>query len=272
MRKIYIPLFLLLVASPQLFAQSRGKSVMNDPIPLAMFEATYAFHIPALDTRATYGVSHNVGGSFLYKTESNWLLKGNANFIFGNKVKGDRIDVFGEGITTTHGEITGGGGLYSEFSIDQRGLHVQAELGRLFPFGPNPNCGFFVQVGLGYLYNRIRIDFESNTYNTPYVVYGDYKYGYDRMRGGPAVHLEAGYLLLSDSRITNVSLSLEMTYARTRDYRDYDFRVFTNPETGVMEPVGFTDPNKRYNDLYIGIRACWIIPTYQRQPEEFYYN
>ena len=47
---------------------------------------------------------------------------------------------------------------------------------------------------------------------------------------------------------------------------------FTNPETGHMEPVGYTDPHKRYNDLYYGIRVSWNIPTYQRQPAEFYYN
>ena len=103
-------------------------------------------------------------------------------------------------------------------------------------------------------------------YNTPYQVYGDYEYGYDRMRGGMATHLEAGYLYLGDNRITNFSLSFEVTYARTRDLRDYDFRVFD----GI--PVGYTDPNKRYNDLYYGIRLSWNIPTYQRQPEAFYYN
>ena len=58
---------------------------------------------------------------------------------------------------------------------------------------------------------------------------------------------------------------------RTHDLRDYDFRVFTNPETGVMEPVGYTDPTKRYNDLYYGIRVTWDIPTYERRPQEYYY-
>ena len=103
-------------------------------------------------------------------------------------------------------------------------------------------------------------------------MYGDYEYGYDRMRGGPAGHLEAGYLFLSDTRLLNFSVSLEVTYALSKDLREYDFRVFTNPETGHMEPVGYTDPHKRYNDLYYGIRVSWNIPTYQRQPAEFYYN
>ena len=271
MRKVLLPLLLLIGISLQVSAQ-RSKDIMKEPIPVAMFQVTYGFQIPGLDTRTDFGVSHTIGGSFCYKTESNWLLTANGNYLFGRNVKGDRISIFGEGITTEHGEIIGGEGSVAQFSINQRGFHFQAELGKLFPVGPNPNSGIFVQAGLGYLMNRIRIDFQHEMYNTPYMVNGDYKYGYDRMRGGPAFHLETGYLLLSDNRVTNLAVSLEATYARARHLRDYDFRVFTDPETGEMLPVGRTDPAQRFNFLYYGIRLTWIIPTYQRQPEEFYYN
>ena len=265
MRKVLLPLLLLIGISLQVSAQ-RSKDIMKDPIPLGMFQVTYAFHIPGMDLKTDFGVSHTIGGSFCYKTASNWLLTANGNYIFGSRLKGDRIDLFGEGITTVDGEIIGGEGSVAGFSVNQRGVHFQAEVGKMFSFGPNPNCGIFVQAGLGYLMNRIRIDFQREMYNTPYQMNDDYKYGYDRMRGGPAAHFEAGYLYLSDNRLTNFAVSLEMTYARTRHLRDYDFRVFD----GV--PVGYNDPNERFNHLYYGIRLTWIIPTYQRQPEEFYYN
>ena len=271
MRRIFLPLLLLLGITLPMAAQM-PKDIMKDPIPVAMFQVTYAFHMPGLDNRVLYGISHNIGGSFVYKTESNWLLTANANYIFGNKIKGDRIDIFGEGITTVDGEIIGGEGSVAGLWINQRGIHFQAEVGKLFPMGPNPNSGLFVQGGLGYLTNRIRVDYQQERLNPPYQVDNDYQYGYDRKRGGPAVHLEAGYLLLNDTRLLNLSISLEVTYARTRDLRDYDFRVFINPETGKLEPVGRTDPHKRYNDLYYGIRVTWNIPTYERQPQEYYYN
>ena len=271
MRKVFLSLLLLVVVGLNALAQT-SKDIMKDPIPVAMFQATYAFHFPAMDTKVLYGVSNNVGGGFVYKTESNWLFTANANVILGGKMKMDRVELFGEGITTDVGEIIGGAGSFATLQVTQRGLHIQGEVGRLFPFGPNPNCGFFVQAGLGYLHNRISVEYPVTLLNPPYQVDGDYRYGYDRMRGGPAAHFETGYLLLNDSRLLNLSVSLEVTYARTRDFRDYDFRVFTNPETGVMEPVGPTDPNKRYNDLYYGIRVSWNIPTYQRQPDEFYYD
>ena len=263
MRKIFISLLLLAGLAAQ---AQQPKDIMKEPIPIAMFQATYAFHLPAFDLKTDYGTSHTIGGSFVYKTASNWLLTANGNFIFGNQLKGDRIDLFGEGITTEVGEVTGGSGLYSTFAIYQRGMHFQAEVGKLFPIWPNPNSGIFVQVGAGYLSNWIKIDFDHNTNNTPYVVYEDYEYGYDRKRGGPALHFEVGYLYLGNSRIANFSVSLEATYARVRDHRRYDFRVFD----GV--PVGYLDPSKRYNDLYYGIRVSWNIPTYQRQPEDYYYN
>ena len=272
MRRIIIPLLFLFSLSFNALLAQPVKDIMKDPIPVAMFQATYAFHLPGLDNKDLYGISHNVGGGFAFKTENHWIWTANANFIYGTKCNVDRLEIFGDGITNDVGEIIGGAGSFATLELNQRGFHIQGEVGRLFPYGPNPNSGFFVQAGLGYLRNRIYVDYPVTLLNTPYQVDGDYQYGYDRMRGGPAVHFETGYLLLSDTRLLNVSIALEVTYARTRDLRDYDFRVFTNPETGVMEPVGPTDPNKRYNDLYYGIRVTWNIPTYQRQPEEFYYN
>ncbi len=270
MRKVFISLFLLLGIVANALAQ-QSKDIMKEPIPVAMFQVGYAFQLPALDTKDLYGITHNVGGGFVYKTASNWLLTANGNFIFGSRLNIDRMQVFGEGITTVDGEIIGSAGNISTFEVNQRGFHLQGQVGKLFSLGPNPNCGIFVQAGLGYLRTRIKVDYQQALLNTPYQVHGDYQYGYDRMRGGPAVHFETGYLLLNDTRLLNVSIALEVTYARTRDLRDYDFRVFTNPETGVMEPVGHTDPNKRYNDLYFGIRVTWNIPTYERQPQDFYY-
>ena len=270
MRKV-LSLLLLLGVSLPIVAQ-QPKDIMKEPIPVAMFQVTYAFQLPAFDTKVQYGFNHTLGGSFVYKTESNWLLTANGNFIFGSKMNQDRITIFGEGITTEFGEITGGSGSYSMFSVTQRGFHLQAEVGKLFPYGPNPNSGFFVQAGLGYLRQRTHIEYPYDEQNTPYAVFENYEYGYDRMRGGPAMHLETGYLYLSDTRLLNVSVSLEVTYARTRELRDYDFRVFTNPDTGVMEPVGYTDPNKRYNELYYGIRVTWDIPVYERKPQDYYYD
>ena len=66
MRKVFISLLLLLGVTLQVAAQM-PKDIMKDPIPVAMFQATYAFHMPGLDTKTLYGVSHDVGGGFAFK-------------------------------------------------------------------------------------------------------------------------------------------------------------------------------------------------------------
>lgn len=270
MKKYTFTLLFSLIAMFSGFAQT-PRHIDKEPISTAMFQVTYAALFPGLDTKIDYGFTNNVGGSFIYKTKSNWMFTANGNFVFGNKLKGDRIDLLGEGITTYEGEIIGGGGLVTALAFFQRGFHFQAEIGKLFPFKPNPNSGFFIQAGIGYLRNRIRIDYQIEAQNPPYPVMKDYQYGYDRMRGGLALHGEAGYLIMSNSRIYNFSVSLEVTYARTKSLRDFDFRVYYD-ENGEPQIKGYVDKDKRFNDLYYGIRVSWLIPTYQRQPEEFYYH
>ena len=62
MRKIFISLLLLLGVSLQLSAQ---KDIMKEPIPVAMFQATYAFQLPAFDTKTSFGVNSTIGASFV---------------------------------------------------------------------------------------------------------------------------------------------------------------------------------------------------------------
>ena len=269
MRKTTLTLFLMLATVTSVVAQT-PRNLSKEAIPVTMFQVTYAAQLPGMDTKTDFGFTNTIGGSVIYKSEGNWLFTANGNFIFGDKVKGSRIDLLGESITTVYGEVIGGGGLPTSLAFFQRGFHFQAEVGKLFALAPNPNSGIFVQAGLGYLRNRIRIDYMIEAQNTPYQLIDDYQYGYDRMRGGMALHGEAGYLIMSNSRVYNLSVSLEVTYARTKPLRDYDFRVFYD-ENGEPHIMGYNDKNKRFNDLYYGIRLSWMIPAYQRQPDAYYY-
>ena len=269
MRKTTFFLLFALVSMASVMAQT-PRNLKKEAIPATMFQVTYAAQFPGLDTKTDFGFTNTIGGSVIYKSESNWLFTANGNFIFGDKIKGSRIDLLGESITTVYGEVIGGGGLPTALAFFQRGFHFQGEVGKLFAFKPNPNSGFFVQAGLGYLRNRIKIEYMIEAQNPPYPLMNDYQYGYDRMRGGIAIHGEAGYLVMSNTRVYNFTASLEVTYARTKPLRDYDFRVFYDEE-GEPHIMGYNDKSKRFNDLYYGIRVSWMIPTYQRQPDAYYY-
>jgi len=271
MRRFFIITIVVFLTFNTAYSQEKLRDIKKEVVPTMMFGATYAALLPGLDTRTDFGFSNTIGGSAIYKTDNNWLFTFNGNMIFGNQLKGSRTDILGEGITTVNEEVIGGGGLPTALALFQRGALFQLEVGKLFAFKPNPNSGFFVQAGLGYLMNRIKIEYQIEAQNDPYCLIDDYQYGYDRMRGGMSFHAETGYMLMSDSKLYNFTVSLEVTYARTKHLRDYDFRVYYN-DNGEPYTIGYNDKNKRFNDLYYGIRISWMFPTYQRQPEAYYYN
>ena len=231
--------------------------IKREQISTWMFQATYAYQFPGQDTKVLYKDNNSIGGSVCFKSASNWIFSFNGNFISGNKVNITREELFGD-ILDSNGEIITGDGIYGSYALFERGAHFQLKAGKIFPvLSPNPNCGFFVQGGLGYLFNRVRTEFGSYA-SPPPAMAGDYPLGYDRMRGGFAWSGEIGYLFLSNSRVFNFSLSLEFVQAYTKSLRKWDFNLMKK------------DTNS-YIDQYIGIRAAIYIPTYKRKPAEFYY-
>lgn len=233
------------------------KDIKTDTISTWMFQFTYAYQFPGKDTKILYNNNNTIGGSIVFKTKSNWIFAFNGNYISGNSVNIDRKELFGD-ILDNNGEIITGDGIYGTYALFERGWHFQGKFGKIFPvLAPNPNCGFFIQGGLGYLFNRIRTEFGSYA-SPPPAMAGDYPYGYDRERGGFAWSGEFGYLFLSNTRALNFSLSVEFIQAYTHPLRQWDFNMMKK------------DTNT-YVDQYIGIRAAVYIPTYKRKPAEYYY-
>ena len=233
------------------------KDIKTEKISTWMFQATYAYQFPGRDTKVLYKNNHSIGGSVIFKSASNWLFSINGDYISGNKVNISREDLFGE-ILDNNGEIITGDGIYGSYALFERGAHFEARVGKVFPvLSPNPNCGFYVQGGLGYLFNRLRCEFGSYA-SPPPALAGDYLYGYDRMRGGFAWSAEFGYLFLSNTRLLNFSLGVEFTQAFTKSLREWDFNMMGSD-------------NKTYIDQYVGIKAAIYIPTYRRKPADYYY-
>lgn len=251
-RFFVLSLFVMLV-----YTASAQKDIKKECVPTLMFSATYAYQFPGADTKILYGNNSTIGASVLYKTDKNWLWTANGNFIFGDKINSSREDILGI-ILDNNGELITGDGIYGSYAMFQRGYHFQAQVGKVFSvLAPNPNCGFFVNAGLGYLMNRVRIEFSSSS-STPPNIDDDYKYGYDRMRGGFAYSGEFGYLYMSNSRVLNFSLSFEFIQSHTKSLREWDFNLMAKDL-------------KSYVDRYYGIRFAIYIPTYKRMPAEYYY-
>lgn len=253
--KLKTYLLLLMVIIP--FVLEAQKDITKDKVPTFMFQATYAYQFPGADTKVLYGNNSNVGAGIYYKNAKNWLFSVNGNFIFGDKLNASREDILGI-LLDNNGELITGDGIYGSYTMFQRGFSFQAKVGKVINvLAPNPNCGFFVSGGIGYLLNRIRTEFSSYA-SPPICLDDDYRYGYDRMRGGFAYSAEVGYLFMSNSRVLNFSLSFEFMQANTKPMRQWDFNL--------MGP-----DNNTYIDRYYGIRFAIFIPTYKRMPKDYYY-
>ena len=224
---------------------------------MVMFGARYSFQIPGADTRTLYGVNSTIGGSLTFKTTNNWFFRAEASYIFGNKLNITRDEILPNILTSTSELITGDG-IFGSLAFFERGWSLQGKVGKIIPIlSPNPNCGFFVEGGIGYLTNHIRI--ETSSYETtPPQVADDYARGYDRMRGGFAFSAEVGYIFLSNDRVKNAALSFEFVQGKTSSLRDYDFALMGHD-------------NNIYTDRYFGLKLSVFIPTYKRQPQEYYY-
>jgi hypothetical protein len=251
MRKLFLLIFLFSLIGMISQAQKR---VSDTTVSTVLFQATYAYQIAGGDLTEFFGNNSTIGGGVSYKTDKNWLFGAFGHFIFGDQVN-NRAEIF-KGISTAEGEVIDGNGLYTSLALFERGFHMQFKAGKLFNvLGPNPNSGIYVQAGLGYLTHRIRIETQFGT--APQLM-DDYALGYDRMRGGFAFSGEFGYLLMSNSRLLNLSIALEFTQVSAKSLRDYDFALMRKDD-------------KSYSDQYYGIRISWMIPTYKRAPQDYYY-
>ena len=128
-----------------------------------------------------------------YKTNKNWFLGFDANFMFGNQV---RVTGLFDDLVDSYGNITDINGDIAKVLVYARGFNANFAVGKVFPIlSPNKNSGIFVHAGMGYLLHRIRIETQDQV--VPQIEL-DYKKGYDRLTIGPNVHEVVGYSFMSN--------------------------------------------------------------------------
>jgi len=249
-RKFILLLATLLLSVPEIFSQV---NIRDSSIFTPLIYATYSYQFPGGDLAGQFGSNSSIGGGILFKTKSNWLIGAEGNYLFGQSVKNS--DSILKGISTHDGFLIDANGFYADLVYYERGYSFFAKVGKVIPLlAPNPNCGFTILAGAGYLEDKIRI---HNPGNTAPQLLGDYKKGYDRLNGGFALTGSLSYLYLSNTRLFNFSLGFDFVQAWTRPYRERDFST------------GMQDTRKLSSQFYT-IKVCWYIPLYRRAPKEFY--
>lgn len=249
MRKLYVSLLLIVLV----FTANAQVSVKDSAIAAPLLGFSFGYHQPGGDLYDRFGPHTDIGFSFLYKTKKNLLIGIHGSYLFSNNVKETGIL---DSLRDSNGFIINQNGQYAEVRLFERGWNIHAGIGKLFDvWGPNPNSGFFVYAGAGYLQHKIKIDDIGN--QSPQLA-GDYRKGYDRLTSGLAFTEMAGYIFLSNKRLVNFFAAIELTQGFTQSRRSWDFDLMRR------------DTQKRI-DLAYGVRAGWILPLYKKVPNEYYY-
>lgn len=224
-------------------------------LSIPMFYVTYAYQFPGGDMADRFGNNSSIGGGFQWKTGKNWIVGSEFLFLFGNKVKIEDDIMYN--LKTDNGYIISMSGNFTNYAIFERGYYISGRLGKLIPvISPNQNSGIVIMGSLGYFQHKVRIEVEKNT--APQLN-GDYKKGYDRLAGGFAISQFIGYMHIGDSRLLNFFGGVEIQEAWTKPKRDVNFDT-TKPDLIT----------NRF-DLLIGLKVGWVIPIFQRMPQEYYY-
>ncbi len=249
-RKLYFLLLLVFFLPTIVHSQV---NIRDSAIFTPLIYATYSYQFPGGDLAKRFGGNSTIGGGLMFKTKSNWIFGAEGNFIFGQSIKNS--DSLLLNISTPEGMIIDQNGYYAEIIYYERGYSILGKVGKIIPIlSPNPNCGFMITAGGGYLQNKIRI---SNPGNTAPQLQGDYKKGYDKLNRGWAVTGSLGYIFLSNTRLINFYLGFEFMQVWSRGVREFDF----SDEAKYSQ---------KYNSQFYGIKVCWFIPLYKRTPREYY--
>lgn len=231
------------------FAQSAKEEDKN--LPAYLVHINYGYQFPAADLADRYGSNSNIGLGVHYKTKNNWLLGVDGQFMFGKNIN----EGFASNLSTSSGLILGINGLYAELDAREQGLSLMGKIGRLFSMSKiNPNSGFTIMLGAGYLQHKIQIE-DRNTAVPQFQ--GEYRKGYDRLSSGLAFSQFIGYTHLSLNRRINFYIGVEATQAFTQGRRSIHFNTKA-------------DGTESRTDILFGPKVGWILTIYKEPSEGFY--
>ena len=162
------------------------------------------------------------------------------------------------GYTITNiNDIVGNGGQSIEYLLNERGFSARFQLGSIIKtfIKPNPNSGFFVLGGVGYLEHKIYIDVDNSRAS----YFSDHNLtGYDKKTSGLMLSGMFGYMYLSNSRGLNLYIGIEAVTAFTQNVRAWDF-------------VSNTQLNEKRIDIFFGPKFGIMAAIYKKGKKEIFY-
>ena len=242
-----------LFVSPSANAQ---RNMADSIIPSTWLVVNYGGGFTNADLADRYGYLNHIGIFAGYKTKKNWVFGLDAAYMFGSKV---RMTGIFDHLVDSHGNITDQNGDIAIVRALPRGFYANAVVGKVLPIlSPNPNSGIYVNFGVGYLLHKMRV--ETQDHVVPQLEL-DYRKGYDRMTTGINTSQFIGYALMANDSPINFYAGFYAQQGFTYNRRTINFDT---PDTPVSTDLRL--------DLQYGFKIGWMIPVYQRQPKDFYFD
>lgn len=225
----------------------------DSTIAVPMIGMYYSLQLPQADLSERFGFNNCAGINFMYKTNTNWIVGFEANYMFGNNVKIDPLLQ----LRTPEGTVTDNEGYPANVRVTERGLGLHFIGGKVFPiFGSNANSGLMITIGAGYLQHRINL-YDVNQKIA--ALKDNLRFGYDHLTVGFSLSQFVGYLHMSKNRLSNFYVGVEFYEAFTKSLRQLNYNSAL-PDT------------ERRLDVLTGFRVGWVLPLYKRMANDFYYN
>ena len=252
--KFSILFFLISFTSLVAFAQENDKQ-SDDRINTFFIKFNGGVSQPGGNLAERFGWSGLAGGGVYYKTNKNWILGAEFDYIFGENVKEDSIL---SPISTSTGGLIGSNGNVFTPSLQERGYRIQIGAGKILPFlSPNDNSGLLIQGNVGFIQHKINYFLTEKTVLPQ--INGEYAKGYDRLTNGISFSEYVGYYHMSKNKLINFTIGFELTQAFTKNRREMNFDTMQRDESNRL-------------DMLYSIKGSWILPLYKaKKAPEFYY-
>lgn len=246
-----IVVHLILFGSFVFFGHAQAQLITpKDPMNIVQVKTWTGFYTPAADLAERFGPMAQVGFEVSYQLKSGWVLGAGGGHIFGNNVR--ERDIMSN-IATPNGDIITEDGVFENYRLRPFGWSIYGRVGKVFPlFGPNPNSGLLIDLGVGVMQHKIWI--ETPRLASPQLA-GDYKKGYDRLTNGLSLNQFIGYQHLSNKKLINFYVGFDFHQGFTQNRRTVNFNT------------GLADTRNRL-DMLVGLKVGWILPLYGRESKE----
>jgi len=247
MKNIVLGLFFMLSFS--VFSQ---RDLKTNPMFTSIFGLNYKANFSGGTMAKRWGFTNTIGADVNFKLKNGLTFGVDGGFMFGDQFK--QFEIF-DNVINSYGTITSQGGTTATVLLLMRGMNVNGTVGYVFnKLGHNANSGLWINVGVGLLAHKIRVETQEDQVIN---LQGDYLKGYDHLTMGFNTKQFVGYLFQHDKRFLNFYVGVEFIQGFTRNVRNYNFDT-KGPE------------NELQIDMINSIKVGWMIPIYKRQVQDFY--